>query len=84
MILEIEEVPNLLHPLIYFIRWLLLAIGGHIAFLRRRENARICPGRGAALARFAAELRLPNANRRAGLARGLELLVRTLLLRIAS
>ena len=27
-IFEIDEIPNLLHPLIYFIRGLLLTIGG--------------------------------------------------------
>ena len=28
-IVEIDEIPNLLHPLIYFIRGLLLTIGGY-------------------------------------------------------
>ena len=29
-IFEIDEIPNLLHPLIYFIRGLLLTTGGYI------------------------------------------------------
>ena len=32
---EIDEIPNLHHPLIYFIRGLLLTIGGYIADLAR-------------------------------------------------
>ena len=37
-IFEIDEIPNLLHPLIYFIRGLLLTIGGYAEMTLQRHG----------------------------------------------